>query len=120
MERESPKQMLVRQVYYSQDLGTTERIPKFLLEDMFDIFIDNIKSALVTGEKVYLRGFGTFSPIRDNFVRRHMYSPGAGKEVDVIILNHYKIFKPSRSLIRKINVGTSDVFERYFKGSDNT
>jgi len=114
-----PKQELIRSVYYSQDLGNPERIQKFLIEDIFDIFIENIATALVDGERVYLRGFGTFNPIRENLSRGNVYCPVTEKIVETYILKHGSVFRPSKALIRKVNIGIKDVFERYFNYSDN-
>jgi len=120
MGKSTTKHELVRSVFYEQDKSDPERIQKYILEDVFDIFVENIKDALVSGEYVYLRGFGTFAPIRENLRRRTRYVPGPDKIVDTIVLNHHRIFKPSRELIRKVNVGASDVFQRYFDNSNDS
>lgn len=114
------KKEFVRGIYYQQEMGNYERIQLFLLQDVFDIFLENLTKALVEGEKVYLRGFGTFSPIRDNLMRGSKFVPSKGEFVDTLILRHHRVFKPSKNLLDRVNIGETDVFQRYFNDSDNS
>ena len=114
------KKELARQVYYEQDFKNPDRIQKFLVEDVLDMLVENIANAIVEDEKVYLRGFGTFTPIRRCLRREMQYCPGPGEYREVIRMLHAKIFKPSKQLTKKINVGALSVFERYFDNSNDS
>ena len=48
---------------------------------VIDNFIDKIKESIVLGDKVEIRGFGTFYPAEKK--ARMVFSPIAGKKIDV-------------------------------------
>lgn len=113
------KKELVRSIYYEQDMDK-EKVQMFVLEDVFDLLIENIRECITGDERVYLRGFGTFSPIRFNLTKKRFYNRMKG-ECDIALrLNHERVFTASPMLLRKINTGSKDVFQRYFNDSDNT
>ena len=71
------------------------------IEDILDIFCDNIKRVLVTGNKVELRGFGTFfvSKIKEKYSARN---PKTGEIIYVPEKNKVR-FRPSKKLKKLIN-----------------
>ncbi len=71
------------------------------IEDILDIFCDNIKRVLVTGNKVELRGFGTFfvSKIKEKYSARN---PKTGEIIYVPEKNKVR-FRPSKKLKKFIN-----------------
>ena len=71
------------------------------IEDILDIFCDNIKRVLVTGNKVELRGFGTFfvSKIKEKYSARN---PKTGEIIYVPEKNKVR-FRASKKLKALVN-----------------
>ena len=78
--------------------------PKFNrseIEDIFDILIKNIETALKEGKKIEIRGFGTFfiKKIKENYSARN---PKTGEIIYSPEKNKVR-FKPSKKLKKLIN-----------------
>ena len=71
------------------------------IENILDIFCDNIERVLATGNKVELRGFGTFfvSKIKEKYSARN---PKTGEIIYVPEKNKVR-FRPSKKLKKLIN-----------------
>ena len=71
------------------------------IENILDIFCDNIERVLATGNKVELRGFGTFfvSKIKEKYLARN---PKTGEIIYVPEKNKVR-FRPSKKLKNLIN-----------------
>tara|TARA_B100002051_G_C16170330_1_gene362420 strand:+ start:100 stop:381 length:282 start_codon:yes stop_codon:yes gene_type:complete len=71
------------------------------IENILDIFCDNIERVLATGNKVELRGFGTFfvSKIKEKYSARN---PKTGEIIYVPEKNKVR-FRPSKKLKNLIN-----------------
>ena len=77
--------------------------PNLLKKDLlkiFDIFLDEIKSALKNGERVELRGWGVFYQKKQN--SRNSRNPRTGEEVFTPEKKNIN-FKMSKELFKKIN-----------------
>lgn len=113
------KKELVRSVYFSTDKKGKDRLSLYILEDVFDCFIDAVGEAMVRGETVYIRGLGAFHPIKYGYsVYRNVWNPGKGKlETQTKFINS-KVFTCAVSLFKRINLEDRDVFKNYF--NDNT
>ena len=70
------------------------------LEKFFDIFIDEIKSALKNNERVELRGWGVFST--KNQKRKTSRNPKTGEKV-IVDKKKSINFKMSKDLFNEIN-----------------
>jgi len=119
MGKNITKKEFIRNVHFELR-RSEEYIQIFILEDVFEIFIENIADCLVRGEKLYLRGFGTFSPLKSAMFKREYVCPVNGKIYEVEAVRHDKVFRSSKELFRKVNVGKKNVFQRYFNDSYNT
>ncbi|HOO72818.1 MAG TPA: HU family DNA-binding protein [Spirochaetota bacterium] len=66
---------------------------------IIDNFLDKIKESIDNGEKVEIRGFGTFHPADKK--ARKIYSPIAEKEI-AVPAKTTMAFKPSKSTEREL------------------
>jgi nucleoid DNA-binding protein len=112
------KNQLVRSIYYEQDMERLGITQLFVLQEVVDIFLENIADAIVEGEPVYLRGFCTFNPIRNCLYKKMCYAPKTKKWAERLILRHQSVFRASPKLIKRVNIGAKDVFQRYFDNSN--
>jgi len=69
---------------------------------IIDNFIDKIKESILKGEKVEIRGFGTF--YQSEKKARKVFSPIAGKDIEVPP-KAMLAFKPSKVTEKKIDQG---------------
>lgn len=68
-------------------------------EMMLNIFADGIKTAIASGEKVHLKGFGTFE--RRKRAPKRCKNPRTGEEM-LVEAYHTVIFRPSEDFKRQI------------------
>src|SRR6266436_5484986 len=77
-------------------------------ELVVDLVIDSITEALVKGEKVDLRGFGSFHVSGKK--ERQGRNPRTGQTMTIAARN-VAVFKPSTELVGRLNETTLDVGE---------
>lgn len=79
----------------SKKTGLEKRDIKEVVETFFDI----IKDALVEGENVYFRGFGSFTLKK----RAQKIGRNITKNTSIVVPEHYiPYFKPSKSFANKV------------------
>ena len=67
---------------------------------MLDTVVDEMKNAVAAGNRIEIRGFGTFQPrVRST---KNGYNPSTGETV-FMPANRTILFKPSRELTKKMN-----------------
>ena len=67
---------------------------------MFDTVVDNMMQAVANGDRIEIRGFGTFqSRMR---ATKNGYNPTTGETMH-LDANRTILFKPSRELTKKMN-----------------
>jgi nucleoid DNA-binding protein len=76
-------------------------VPKAQVQQMVDDVFDLIAEGLTRGEKIDLRGFGTFS-VRDSKARTGR-NPQSGEPIQ-IPARRVPAFKPGKELKEKVNV----------------
>lgn len=67
---------------------------------MLDTVVEEIKSSVAHGDKIEIRGFGTFQP--RTRATKNGYNPSTG-ETMFLPSNKTILFKPSRELTKKMN-----------------
>ena len=67
---------------------------------MLDTVVDEMKNAIARGERIEIRGFGTFQ--QRTRATKNGYNPSTGKTI-FLPANKTILFKPSRELIKKMN-----------------
>ena len=67
---------------------------------MLDTVTDEIKNAVADGNRIEIRGFGTFQP--RHRAPKNGYNPSTGETV-FLAANRTILFKPSRELTKKMN-----------------
>ena len=79
-----------------EHVSEKSQVPKKVIHDIFDSFIEEIKSALLEDRIVELRGFGTFE-IRTRKGREKARNPRTGETLPVS--NHgVPVFRPGKEL----------------------
>jgi len=69
------------------------------VQRVIELFMDEVKSSLISGENVYLRGFGSFI----NKYRAEKVARNISKNTSVIVPAHYiPAFKPSRKFAEEV------------------
>lgn len=67
---------------------------------MLDAVVDEMKDAVANGDRIEIRGFGTFQPrIR---ATKNGYNPSTGETI-YLPAGRTILFKPSRELTKKMN-----------------
>ncbi len=81
------------------EIANKTGVEKVAVQSVVEAFMDSIKSALVNGENVYMRGFGSFI-IKE---RAEKTGRNISKNTTIIIPAH-KIpsFKPSKSFVNEV------------------
>lgn len=78
-------------------------VEKAIVQNVVEQFMDVVKSTMIEGENIYLRGFGSFVLKRRAQKKARNISKGA----TIIIPEHYiPYFKPSRSFLYEIKTKT--------------
>jgi integration host factor subunit beta len=67
---------------------------------MLDTVVDEMKNAVARGERIEIRGFGTFQ--QRARATKNGYNPSTGESI-FLPANKTILFKPSRELIKKMN-----------------
>jgi len=67
---------------------------------MLDTVVDEMKNAVARGERIEIRGFGTFQ--QRTRATKNGYNPSTGESI-FLPANKTILFKPSRELIKKMN-----------------
>ena len=67
---------------------------------MLDAVVDEMKDAVANGDRIEIRGFGTFQPRTRS--AKNGYNPTTG-ETMVLPAGRTILFKPSRDLTKKMN-----------------
>tara|TARA_B100002052_G_scaffold271447_1_gene272356 strand:- start:208 stop:513 length:306 start_codon:yes stop_codon:yes gene_type:complete len=88
------KQEIVNSIF--MQIGYSKKISEMLLEDFFDIILQNLKKS----KKVKIAKFGTFELRKKN--SRIGRNPKT-KEKKIISARNVVLFKPSKELKKKIN-----------------
>lgn len=83
-----------------EEVAKTAELPKKQAEVVIDILLKNIVDALSRGEKIELRGFGSFR-VRQRAARKGR-NPKTGEQVSVPA-KRIPYFKPGRELKELIN-----------------
>jgi len=107
------KTKIINLVY--SELDKHSLIRKYMLYDVWDCLFESIGNAIVSGEKVEIRHFGVFMPLRYGYTYyERSYNPQTGDCTPQWRFHPNKIFKCSKSLYRKINREGFDVYATYF------
>ena len=67
---------------------------------MLDTVVEEMKNAVARGERIEIRGFGTFQ--QRTRATTNGYNPSTGESI-FLPANKTILFKPSRELIKKMN-----------------
>ena len=67
---------------------------------MLDTVVEEMKNAVARGERIEIRGFGTFQ--QRTRATKNGYNPSTGESI-FLPANKTILFKPSRELIKKMN-----------------
>lgn len=81
------------------DVSEKTGIEKVAVQAAVEAFMDSVKGALVEGQNVYLRGFGSF------IVKKRAEKTGRNisKNTTIIIpAHHIPAFKPSKTFVEKV------------------
>lgn len=108
------------EIIWNAQRGRDEYLHKYNVADIFDSFIHILSRAMVEGETVDFRGFGSFFPIRNGFKYTNKYNPQTGESTLGYKFFHNNVFKPSKELIGNLNGGDNSVYERYFSYDSDT
>lgn len=74
-------------------------IEKVVVKVTVDAFMNEVRSSLINGKNVYLRGFGSY------IVKRRAEKPGRiiSRNTTIVIPAHYApAFKPSKPFVEKV------------------
>lgn len=107
---------VIRMAYYDQVGETKISLAKMTV--IFNLMIENIKEAMIRGDRVDIFPLGRFNPIRMCLRTCNNYSCNDKEVVLTKRLYHRKIFKPSKKLKRQLSIKGMNIFEKYF--NDNT
>ena len=81
------------------EIANKTGVEKVAVQSVVEAFMDSIKSALVNGENVYMRGFGSFI-IKE---RAEKTGRNISKNTTIIIPAHkIPAFKPSKSFVNEV------------------
>lgn len=81
------------------EISTKTGIEKAVVQATVETLMESVKSALASGENVYLRGFGSF------IVKKRAEKTGRNisKNTTIIIPEHFiPAFKPSKSFVNRV------------------
>ncbi len=81
------------------DIANKTGIEKVVVQTTVEAFMDSVKKSLVSGNNVYLRGFGSF------IIKKRAEKTGRNisKNTTIIIPEHYiPSFKPSKTFVNDV------------------
>jgi DNA-binding protein HU-beta len=81
------------------EIANKTGIEKVAVQASIEAFMDSIKNSLISGENIYLRGFGSF------IVKKRAEKTGRNisKNTTIIIPEHYiPSFKPAKEFVNKV------------------
>ncbi|MBZ0244135.1 MAG: integration host factor subunit beta [Bacteroidales bacterium] len=85
------------------DIANKTGVEKVAVQAVVESFMDVVKSAMVSGENVYLRGFGSFTIKR----RAEKTGRNISKNTTIIIPAHnIPAFKPAKSFVNEVKNST--------------
>ncbi|MCK9451329.1 MAG: integration host factor subunit beta [Bacteroidales bacterium] len=85
------------------DIANKTGVEKVAVQAVVESFMDVVKSALVSGENVYLRGFGSFTIKR----RAEKTGRNISKNTTIIIPAHnIPAFKPAKTFVNEVKNST--------------
>ena len=81
------------------DIANKTGVEKVAVQAVIESFMDAVKSAMMNGENVYLRGFGSFTIKR----RAEKTGRNISKNTTIIIPAHnIPSFKPAKTFVAKV------------------
>ncbi len=84
------------------EISTKTGIEKVDVQETVEAFFKVVKGAMVTGENVYVRGFGSFVVKR----RAEKTARNISKNTAIIIPEHFiPSFKPAKTFVEKVRTG---------------
>ncbi|MDY0075705.1 MAG: HU family DNA-binding protein [Bacteroidales bacterium] len=85
------------------DIANKTGVEKVAVQAVVESFMDVVKSAMVSGENVYLRGFGSFTIKR----RAEKTGRNISKNTTIIIPAHnIPAFKPAKTFVNEVKNST--------------
>ena len=83
------------------EISKNTGIEKITVQKTVEAFMDTIKSSLVNGKNVYLRGFGSFIVKK----RAEKTARNISRNTTIIIPEHFiPAFKPAKTFVSKVKV----------------
>ncbi|MEX8546243.1 MAG: HU family DNA-binding protein [Mucilaginibacter sp.] len=84
------------------EISTKTGIEKVDVQETVEAFFKVVKGAMVTGENVYVRGFGSFIVKK----RAEKTARNISKNTAIIIPEHFiPSFKPAKTFVEKVRTG---------------
>ena len=84
------------------EISTKTGIEKIDVQETVEAFFKVVKGAMVTGENVYVRGFGSFIVKK----RAEKTARNISKNTAIIIPEHFiPSFKPAKTFVEKVRTG---------------
>lgn len=81
------------------EIASKTNIEKMVVQQTIEAFMEAVKDSLVSGENVYLRGFGSFT----TKLRAEKTGRNISKNTTIIIPAHYiPAFKPAKSFLNEV------------------
>lgn len=81
------------------EIASKTGIEKVAVQQVVEGFMDAVKSSMIEGENVYLRGFGSFVVKK----RAKKIGRNISKNTTIVIPEHYiPSFKPSKEFLNKV------------------
>ncbi len=81
------------------EIASKTNIEKLVVQQTVEAFMEAVKDSLVSGENVYLRGFGSFTTKR----RAEKTGRNISKNTTIIIPAHnIPAFKPAKSFVNEV------------------
>lgn len=81
------------------EIANKTNIEKLVVQQTVEAFMEAVKDSLVSGENVYLRGFGSFTTKR----RAEKTGRNISKNTTIIIPAHnIPAFKPSKTFVNEV------------------
>ncbi len=81
------------------EIASKTNIEKLVVQQTIEAFMEAVKDSLVSGENVYLRGFGSFTTKR----RAEKTGRNISKNTTIIIPAHnIPAFKPAKSFLNEV------------------
>ena len=81
------------------EIASKTNIEKLVVQQTIEAFMEAVKDSLISGENVYLRGFGSFTTKR----RAEKTGRNISKNTTIIIPAHnIPAFKPAKSFLNEV------------------